>query len=250
MVGAGGGARIGRETGAEGAAPGFCTVIVATRAAEISEAGISPHSSLSRMKVVITGLPFHWMVEVSEKWLPLTVSLKSGPPAYTDRGLRRLMAGIGGGAEIWKETGPDTPPSALGLLTVSTAVLAVAISTSEMEACSWVPETKVVSLAAPFHWTMESAKKWLPPKVSWKDGPPAWMVCGSRVARMGVGGKGSMTRDAEDEMPPSAPGFNTVIRAVPEVAASWAGMEAWSWEAETKKVALGLPFHWMTESVK
>ena len=69
-------------------------------------------------------------VVVEIKLAPLTVSMKSAPPAVADAGLRLVM--VGGGAVMVKDALLEAP------LTVTVAVPAVAIRLAGTAAVIWV----------------------------------------------------------------------------------------------------------------
>ncbi len=61
----------------------------------MSEALIDACSCVLETKVVDRALPFHWTVESAAKFVPLTFSVKAGPPATAELGLRQIApAGI------------------------------------------------------------------------------------------------------------------------------------------------------------
>jgi hypothetical protein len=109
--------------------------------------------------------PLRRTLESAIKLDPLTVRVKSGPSSRIDVGLRELIEGIGLPAGLMvKVTGGEvsstTSPS---FNTVICAVPAAAMSVAGMTAVSWTSLTKVVALAAPFHWTVDVGRRRLNP---------------------------------------------------------------------------------------
>src|SRR2546427_7669101 len=129
------------------------------------------------MKVVGRAAPFHRTADVATKPLPLTVRVKSTPPAVTLLGASEPS--VGAGLLIVKARAAEVPPPGAGVSTVTWAVPAVAISPAAMAAWSWVLLTKVVVRAVPFHCTRDDATKLLPLTVSVKPTPPAWALPGA-----------------------------------------------------------------------
>jgi len=74
---------------------GVNTVTDAVPAAAMSAAAIEAVSWVADTYVVVRLVPFHWIVELDAKLLPLTVSVKAVPPAVPDEGLRLVIAGTG-----------------------------------------------------------------------------------------------------------------------------------------------------------
>ncbi len=81
----------------------------------------------------------------------------------------------------------DGPPPGAGLMTVTSAAPAAAISLAEMAALSSVLLTKVVVRSAPFHCTAEPKTKFDPLTVRMKFGPPAAALLGESAFRTGKG---------------------------------------------------------------
>src|ERR1039458_630583 len=59
------------------------------------KSGPPTNTDVALTPVVGSATPFHATVASERKLLPLTVSVKSGPPTNTDAGLRLVMAGVG-----------------------------------------------------------------------------------------------------------------------------------------------------------
>ena len=248
-VGVGAGAWvIAKGRALEVAPPGFCTVTEALPCAAISCAVIVAVSWFALTKVVgVRAAPFHWTTEPLTKLLPVTVSVKFGPPATTVLGEREVNVGVGAGAwVIAKGRALEVAPP--GFCTVTEAVPCAAISCAVIVAVSWFALRKVVGVrAAPFHCTTEALTKLLPVTVSVKFGPPATTVLGEREANVGVGaGAWVIAKGRALEVAP--PGFCTVTEAVPCAAISCAVIVAVSWFALTKVVGVrAAPFHCTTE---
>jgi hypothetical protein len=115
---------------------GLKTVTAALPALAISVAGIEAVSWLPLAKVVGRLDPFQRTTDDEMKLLPLTVSIKAGPPAVTDEGLMPVMAGTGFEAVIVNAIEFDAPPPGDGLKTVIVALPALAMSLAGIEAVS------------------------------------------------------------------------------------------------------------------
>src|SRR5580693_96508 len=74
----------------------------------------------------------------------------------------------------------EVPPPGPGLLTVTLAVVAVAMSVAGIAAVNRVPLTKVVVRALPFHNTVEPATKPAPLTVRVNADPPGAAADGTR----------------------------------------------------------------------
>src|SRR5262249_27545587 len=90
-----------------------------------------------------------------------------------------MMAGAGLLMVNW--TAVEVPPPGAGVVTVTLATAAVAISAAAIEAVSCVPFTKVVAFAAPLKFTVEVVAKPVPFTVRTKAGPPTMALVGDRV---------------------------------------------------------------------
>ena len=89
----------------------------------MSEAGMLAVTCVADTNVVVRLMPPKLTAEPVMNPVPLTVSVKAGPPAVAELGLRLVMVGAGfGAAEVVKETvaGPEAAPPAQ-LLTMLTA---------------------------------------------------------------------------------------------------------------------------------
>lgn len=97
---------------------GLLTVIVFNAPRATSEAVIVACTWLAEMNVVGRLLPLNWTVEADMKFDPFTVSMKSGPPATVELGLKDAIDGViggGGGGGGGFEPPPPQPASQLRL---------------------------------------------------------------------------------------------------------------------------------------
>src|SRR4029077_8943104 len=131
---------------------------------------------------------------------------------------------VGTGLLIVKVTELEVPPPGGGLVTVTNAVPALAISAAVIAAVSVVLLTKVVARTEPFHCTVELFTKFVPLTVRVKSVPPAIWLSGER--EITVGTRLFMVKVSALEVPPPGGGFKTVTAAVPALAMSLAGTVA------------------------
>jgi hypothetical protein len=119
------------------------------------------------------------MAALEEKPLPVTASVKAGPPAVAELGFNVVIAGAG----LIVNCAPldVTPPE----LTVTFTVPALAIKAAETGAVNWLGLWTVVGRADPFHWTTAPARKPLPFTVSVKAEPLAVAEFGLREVMAG-----------------------------------------------------------------
>jgi transcription initiation factor TFIIIB Brf1 subunit/transcription initiation factor TFIIB len=194
-------------------------------------------------KVVVRGTPFHWIAEEEMKLVPVTVSVNAASPDRTVLGLSDVAAGTG--LPIVNVSGLEVPPPGTGVVTVTMALPAVAISAAVTAACKLVLETNVVVRALPFHWIVEEETKLDPVTVSVNAAPPAPAKLGFSDVAVG---DGLLSVNVSGlEVPPPGAGVETVTVPVPAVATSAAVMAACKLVVETKVVVRGLPFHWTFE---
>jgi hypothetical protein len=184
-----------------------------------------------KSQVQDVGLP----VEVSMNWtVRMTFPLVGFP----------LKDALGVGVEaalMVKVFAREVPPPGVGLLTVTYAVPAVAISEAGIAAVAWVEETTVVVRSAPFHRTFEVETKPVPVTVRVKAGPPAVAEAGKTVLMTTTG---LLTvKVFPDEVPPPGVGLKTVTVGVPAMAISVAGIAAVAWVEERTVVVLSPLFH-------
>jgi hypothetical protein len=120
------------------------------------------------------------------KPVPVRVNVNAAPPAVAEAGA--IEASVGPAAAlIVNDRLPDVPPPGVGLVTVTVAVPAVAISAAVIAAVSWVALTKVVVLAAPLNFTTDVDTKPVPFTVRVKAAPPAVAPVGERELAVGAG---------------------------------------------------------------
>jgi hypothetical protein len=103
--------------------PVFATVTLALPALAIKLAGTAAVSCVPFTTVVVSAVPFHCAVEELKKSVPLTVSVKAGPPAVAEAGLRLVIVGTGTATVTW--TALEALPTVLA--TVMLAVPGAAI---------------------------------------------------------------------------------------------------------------------------
>jgi len=83
------------------------------------------------------------------KLVPVTVKVKAAPPDNNVLGFSDVA--VGTGLSIVNVNGLLVPPPGAGVVTVTMAVPAAAISEAVMAACKLVLETNVVVRGLPFH---------------------------------------------------------------------------------------------------
>jgi hypothetical protein len=149
-----------------------------------------------------------------------------------------MVAAVGmGGAEMVRARTFEVPPPE-GLVMVTEAVPALAMSEARMFAVSWVLLTKVVVRGVPLTFTTAPLKKSEPATVNVKAPEPATTFDG--VNWLATGGMTTVVKGTALET--GAPeGLATAIEAVPAVATSAARMAAVSWVALTKVVVRAAP---------
>src|SRR5206468_2779116 len=123
--------------------------------------------------------------EAATKFVPVTVSVKAGPPAVALLGAS--VDSVGAGALTVNVRATDVPPPGAGVTTVTEAVPGAARSAAEMAAANWVLLTNVVVRAAPFQRTVEAGTKPLPVTVNVNAAPPTVALLGASVVSTGVG---------------------------------------------------------------
>jgi hypothetical protein len=210
--------------------PAESTVTEALPAAAIKLAGTGALSWPELTKVVVRAVAFQRTTAPDTKALPFTVSVKTGPPAVAEFGLREAIAGA---AAIVNGDPLVVIPAES---TVIEAVPAAAISVAGTRAVSWLALTKVVVRGVPFQRAAASAAKALPFTVSVKAALPAVAEFGLREA---IAGAAAMVSGDPLVVIPAE---STVTEAVPAVAIRVAGTRAVSWLALTKVVVRGVPF--------
>jgi hypothetical protein len=74
---------------------GLKTVTLAVPAVAMSAARIDAVTWVALTYVVVRSVPFHLTTEPEMKLIPFTVSVKAGPPAVAEEGLRPVVLGTG-----------------------------------------------------------------------------------------------------------------------------------------------------------
>jgi hypothetical protein len=170
------------------------------------------------------------------KFLPVTVSVKSGPPAMADAGASPLTIG----AEAVMVTVAELESSPLALSTVTAKAPGSASRDAGTDAVICAGPANVVASGDPFHRTVLFQANSEPVTVRVRESVPAAAEVGLTVATVGRAGsmvKLSVLLDA----PP--PGFEAVMPADPAAASRLAGTNAVSCPELTNVVATGEPFH-------
>ena len=166
---------------------GFVTVTFTVPAAAISAAGmVATICVLVTEEGVIAGLDPKFTVAPATKPVPVRVNVKAAPPAAAEVGAREVRVGAEA-ALIVNDRLPDVPPPGAGLVTITVAVPAVAISAAVIAAVNCVAFTNVVVLAAPVNFTTEVDTKPVPFTVRVKAAPPAVALVGEREVAVGAG---------------------------------------------------------------
>ena len=217
-------------------APGFMAVTWAVPAAAMSLAEMAALTCVALTKVVERAAPFQFTVAPETKLLPLTVSVKAAPPAVALVGESDVSEGAVGIDTVNVNAFDAVVP---GLIAVTWAVPAAAMSLAGMAALTCVALTKVVERAAPFQFTVAPETKLLPLTVSVKAAPPAVALAGESEVSEGAVGFDTVNVNALDAV---APGLMAVTWAVPAAAMSLAGMAALTCVALTKVVERAAPF--------
>lgn len=92
--------------------------------------------------VVVRDDPFHCTVELPTKFVPVTVKVKSDPPAIVEVGEIETIVGTGfAAAVIVNVCALDMPPPGVGFATVTEAVPVAVTSAARIVAVTWVEET-------------------------------------------------------------------------------------------------------------
>ncbi len=236
LVIAGVGTLIGSIAAVDGLPPVFTTVMLAFPALAIKFTGTAAVNCVGLTNVVTSAAPFHCTAAPERKPVPLTVSVNAGPPALTEAGLRLLMTGVG--PLMGNVAAADGLPPVF--VTVTLALLALAIRLAATAAVNCVELTKVVVSGVPFHCTTAPARKFVPLTVSVNAAPPAVAEIGLRLVMVGVGAV-SGNAIAADGLPPV---LIAVIFALPALAIKLAGTAAVNCVELTNVVVSAVPFHW------
>ena len=164
---------------------GFVTVTFTVPAAMSAAGMVATTWVLVTDEGVIAGLDPKFTVAPATNPVPVRVNVKAAPPAVAEVGAREVRVGAEA-ALIVNDTALDVPPEP-GLVTVTVAVPAVAISAAAIAAVNCVALTKVVVLAAPLNFTTEVETKPVPFRVRVKAAPPAVAPVGEREVAVGAG---------------------------------------------------------------
>jgi hypothetical protein len=216
---------------------GLVTVTLKDPAAAISAGVIAAVICVAFTNVVVLAVPLNFTDELATKPVPLTVSVKAGPPVAAVFGESEVIVGAG----LFTVNGEvvDVPPPGAGLVTVTLNVPAVAMSGAAIEAVTCVAFTNVVVLAVPLKFTTEDELKFVPLTVNVKAAPPANVLVGESDVSVG---NGLFTVNGEfPEVPPPGAGFVTVTLKVPAVAMSPARIAAVTCVEFTNVVVLATP---------
>src|SRR5947208_1866293 len=170
----------------------------------MSEAGMLAVSCVELTKVVVRAAPFHSTVAPVTKFVPLAVSVKAGPPAVAELGVRPVR--VAGAVRLmlpkysaknWPagQPAPDGVTSKFTMLerwpsgfTTNTGIAPAALRSSLVTtAVRRVALTNVVASAWPFQNTVDPDTKPVPSTVSVKPGPPCAAVFGVSVVIAGGG---------------------------------------------------------------
>jgi hypothetical protein len=217
--------------------PPITTVMGVVPALAMSVAGTVAVNWVALTNLVDSVAVFQRMVEPDENPVPLTVSVKDGPPAVAVFGEIALMTGAGLIVKVtaFDVTAPDR--------TVIWAVPALAMRFAGTDAVIRLALTKVVVSWFPFHWTAAPDWKPLPFTVSVKAGPPAVALVGEMLVRAGAAVTVKLTEFDVKVFD------TTVIGMVPGLATRLGNTVACSWVELTTFVTRGEPFHWTRELV-
>jgi hypothetical protein len=126
--------------------PGVPTLTVALPLPAIALAGTDAVSCVALLKLLVRDAPFHNTTSPEVKLLPLTVSVKPGPPATAFAGEREFSAGTA--VIIAKLKVFDVAP--LEVLTLIDSVPGLAIDAAGTDAVSCVVPAKTVVSGEPF----------------------------------------------------------------------------------------------------
>jgi hypothetical protein len=222
---------------------GFITVTDAVPAVAMSLAGTEAVNSVPLKCFVVSPVPFHCTVEVETKFVPVTVRVNAAPPAVALAGESEVA--VGDGLLTVNVRAHDLPPPGVGFITVTPAVLAVAMWPAGTEAVNSVPLTYVVVSPVSFHCTVEVETNFVPATVRVNAAPAAVALEGESEARVGAG---LLTVNVTaQEGPPAGVGFITLTDAVRAVATWLAGTQAVNFVPLTYVVVSPVPFHCTVE---
>src|SRR5438874_1040926 len=218
---------------------GVTTVTDAVAAVARSEAGMAAVSCVALTKVVVRAAPFQRTPEALTKLLPFTVSVNAAPPTLALEGESDVSDGAG--VVIVNVWAPDVPPSTPGIVTVTWALPAAAISEAGIAAVTCVGLTRVVVRAAPFQRTLAPMSYPVPVSVSVNPAPPTAALEGDSA--VSVGPPALTGKVTAADVPPPGPGVVTVTFTMAAASRSVDGIAAVSWVALTNVVVRAAPFH-------
>jgi len=204
--------------------PGLDTVTEAVPGEVSLLAGATALSCVLLTNVLARLALFHRTVEELTKLLPFTVRVMALLPIPALVGLILLRTGVG--LSIVKVWAADVPPPGVGVETVTEAVPALLRSLAGTTAVSCVLLTYVVDRAAPFQFTVELLRKFVPVTVSGKASLPARALVGLILLRTGFGLL--IVKVWAADVPPPGLGLKAVTEAVPGLVRSPAGTVALS----------------------
>ena len=164
-------------------AHGFETVMDALPTLAMREADTVAVSCVEETKVVASAVPFQFTVESETNLVPLTVNVKSAPPAIAQVGLSELIIGV---PLIVNVTAFDVAPQVPGFTTAIEAVPGLAMLAFGTVAVSRVEETNVVVSEVPFHFTVEPETKFVPVTVNVNPLLPAMAQVGLSELMVGT----------------------------------------------------------------
>jgi len=228
---------------------GLLTLTVALPAAATFAAATAAVSLVALTYVVGSDVPFHLTADAASKALPLTVKVNPALPAVALAGAIALTAGSGLTLVIEKVWSPEDPPPGAGLLTVTLALPAAAISAAGTAAVSFVTLEKVVASGFPFQFTTDPETKLLPLTVKVNSAVPAVAEAGDSDVSAGAGFVLTIVKADTADVPPPGAGLLTATLALPAAAMYDAAMTAVSFVSLTNVVGNALPFHLTTDEV-
>jgi len=192
---------------------------------------------------VASAVPLNSTVAPALNPVPVTVNVKSVPPATAEPGVSSVMLGAGTvTVNVWAF---EAPPPGAGFVTEMFAMPVPAASAAVRLACNVVLETNVVGRALPFSRTVDVETKPVPVTVTVKSGLPCGIKLGFRLAAVGSGL--FTAKLILPETPPPGAGLLTATLFTAAVATSAAVIAAWSLLAEMNVVVRSVPLNCTTE---
>jgi hypothetical protein len=231
---------MGNVVAVDAVPPLFVTVILALPGLAIRLAGTAAVNCVALTNVVVSALPFQFTVAPEKKSVPFTVSVKVGPVAAAEVGLRLVMVGVG--TLMVNVAAPEAPLR--GFVAVTLALPGLAISVAGTVAVTCPELTNTVVSALPFHSTVAPFWKLDPLTVSVNPDPAAVAELGLRLLIVGITGALMVKVAAPDAVLPLA--FTTVTLALPELAIRLAGTTAVSSAEPENEVESAVPFQYTT----